>query len=226
MSLREMVVANTEDIDRAWFETSVKDIEDDPTTIRRIFPSVTRSIGTAESDGWRLDDAARVAMLEAAKANAANEIPDLYRYGDTNERRAVLLSLDHIEGCEDGITLVRDALRTNDTNLVTAALGKFAFEHLSDDEIRNAIMKCVFMDIPLNSIDNVTTQSSPELSRTLAGFVLERVTAGRSINADVWTLIDCYPPAQELSAIKAELDSPFEDRRQAADEALAGRTSN
>jgi hypothetical protein len=36
-------------------------------------------------------------------------------------------------------------------------------------------------------------------------------------------VIELHPPADELRAIEAELDSPYEDRRAAAERALAKR---
>ena len=50
----------------------------------------------------------------------------------------------------------------------------------------------------------------------LAAFVHERVAAGRDVPAEVWIVIDQYPPAEEIAAIEAELESAFEDRRAAA----------
>lgn len=222
MNLRKLITNNADDIANAWLDTSVRNIESDPAAIRRIFPAVSRTVGVKYADGWRMDDAARVLLVQALSEPEA-ELLDLYSYGDANERRAVLLSLDYIKPGESGTTLVRDALRTNDANLVAASLGPFAFAQLSPEEIRQAIMKCVFMDISLDDIDGIDEQASPELSRMLAGFIHERVAAGRSVDANLWTLIDRYPPANELASIKAELDSPFEDRRKAATDALAGR---
>ena len=39
----------------------------------------------------------------------------------------------------------------------------------------------------------------------LGAFVHERVAAGRDVPAEVWTVIDRYPPAEEIAAIEGEL---------------------
>ena len=48
-------------------------------------------------------------------------------------------------------------------------------------------------------------------------------TRNVSLPAEVWPVIDRFPPDAELAAIAAELDSPFDDRRDAAERALGGR---
>ncbi len=50
----------------------------------------------------------------------------LYRQGTAAERRAVLLALPHLVPGPDALPLVEDALRTNDTRLVAAAVGPYA----------------------------------------------------------------------------------------------------
>jgi hypothetical protein len=49
------------------------------------------------------------------------------------------------------------------------------------------------------------------------------VAAGRDVPAEVWLVIDRHPPADEIAAIEAELDSPFPDRSEAARRALSAR---
>jgi hypothetical protein len=44
------------------------------------------------------------------------------------------------------------------------------------------------------------------------------------VPAEVWTVIDRFSPEAEIAAIQRELDSPFEDRRAAAQRALSHRT--
>jgi hypothetical protein len=55
----------------------------------------------------------------------------------------------------------------------------------------------------------------------LADYVHERVAAGRDVPAEVWRIIERFPPAEELDAIIAELNHPVDERRHAAERALA-----
>ena len=110
------------------------------------------------------------------------------------------------------------------TWLIAAALGPYATEFLPDAAYDQAILKCVFVGVPITGIDGVPGRVTPDGARMLAAFVHERVAAGRDVPAEVWTVIDRFSPEAEIAAIQRELDSPFEDRRAAAERALSHRT--
>ena len=86
-----------------------------------------------------------------------------------------------------------------------------------------AVLKCVFVGVPITGIDGVPERVTPDGARMLGAFVHERVAAGRDVPAEVWIVIDKYPHAEEIAAIEGELDSEFEDRRAAAQRALSHR---
>ncbi len=92
---------------------------------------------------------------------------------------------------------------------------------LDDAAYDQAVLKCVFIGVPIAPLDGLLTRATPETARMLAAFVHERVAAGRDIPAEVWTVIDRHPPVDELAAIEAERASEYADRRAAAERALA-----
>jgi hypothetical protein len=116
--------------------------------------------------------------------------------------------------------LVDDAIRANDTRLIAAALGPYATAHLDDAAYDQAVLKCVFVGVPIAPLDGLPGRATAGTARMLAAFVHERVAAGRDIPAEVWDVIDRFPPHTELAAIEAELQSAFPDRREAAERAL------
>jgi hypothetical protein len=225
-----------------WLEEAADAVRRDPGDLVRLFPAVGRRIGrgplqppTSNGDadpaeyGWTVDDAGRAVLLLAAGARAWGEIEDLYRYGDAAERRAVLRSLALLPeptGTDPGLSLVEDAIRTNDPRLLAAALGSYGLARLDDEALAQAVLKCVFVGVPLSALPAgpLAERTTPALSRMLAAFVRERVAAGRDVPADVWPLIEAHPPGDELAAIEAELDHPVPGRRAAAAAALAQRT--
>lgn len=216
----------------AWLEEKTGDAAEDPGVVEIAFPAVGRKVGRGTLDAasdpddvhaWTLDDAARVLLLLAVGDEVGGLIGDLYRHGDAAERRGVLRALPFLPVGGSALRVVEDALRTNDARLVAAAMGPYAFAHLDDPALAQAVLKCVFVGIPVSPLRGIEDRATPDLSRMLAAFVHERIAAGRDVPAEVWAIIDLHPPAQELDGIFAELDHPVEDRRRAAQRALADR---
>jgi hypothetical protein len=220
-----------------WLKEAFETISRNPPAIRSLFPAVGRELGRgplhpdgsaapAEERGWTVDDAGRVLLLLALEDRAAEEAPELYRYGDTAERRAVLRALGVLPAGDWAVELVEDAIRTNDPRLIAAALGPYAVARLDEASLNQAVLKCVFVGIPLANVEGLQERVTPRLSRMLAEYALERVAAGRDVPADVWPVIERHPPGDVLAAIEAELDSPFDDRHRAAAAALAARDAS
>jgi hypothetical protein len=214
----------------AWLRESVAAIEADAAAVRTRFPMAGRKVGRAPLDpdadaddvhAWTIDDAARTLLLVALGDGVEAELRDLYRFGDAAERRGLLRALRYLPVADRAMDILDDAIRTNDTRLVAAALGRYATEHLDDAAYDQAVLKCVFIGVPIAPLDGLPGRATPETARMLAAFVHERVAAGRDIPAEVWDVIDRHPPAAELAAIEAERESEFADRREAAERALA-----
>ena len=215
-----------------WLRETSAAVAADATALRSRFPMVGRKVGrepldpgadAADVHAWTIDDAARTLLLVAAGAGAEGELAELYRYGDAAERRGILRALPYLDLEDRGLYLVDDAVRTNDTRLIAAALGPYATEHLPDAGYDQAVLKCVFVGVPITGLDGIPARVTPDGARMLGAFVHERVAAGRDVPAEVWIVIDRYPPAEEIAAIERERESEFEDRRAAAERALSYR---
>ncbi|MFF2520499.1 EboA domain-containing protein [Streptomyces liangshanensis] len=131
-------------------------------------------------------DSVRVLLLHTARADLAT-LTRLYHQGSAAERRAVLLALPERVDGPDALPLTEDALRTNDTRLVAAAVGPYATAHLDPHAWRHAILKCLFTGVPLTAVDGLARRApgDAELARMLADFAAERTAAGRSVPADL-----------------------------------------
>ncbi|MEX3107478.1 EboA domain-containing protein [Streptomyces sp. ST1015] len=120
---------------------------------------------------------------------------------------------------ELALSLVREALRGNDNSVIEAALGAYAAARLPDAEYRQAVLKCVFYDIPLDRLYGLDARADRELARMLADFAHERIAAGRTVPADVWPLVRAHTAlAKSLAARARDL---AETRPEAAARALA-----
>ncbi|MFE9394229.1 EboA domain-containing protein [Streptomyces flavidovirens] len=141
-------------------------------------------------DAQDLADAARVLLLHAVRADL-DTTTRLYSHGTAAERRAVLLALPHLSAVTtpagSALPLVEDALRTNDTRLVAAAVGPYATEHLDQHAWRHAVLKCLFTGVPVDAIDGLSrrARADSELARMLRDYAAERTAAGRPVPDDL-----------------------------------------
>ncbi|WP_228759915.1 EboA domain-containing protein [Pseudactinotalea sp. HY158] len=178
----------------------------DPAAIGRLFPAAAREVARGPLDeadptgitGPTLDDAVRAVLLETLASaqpdeQRAAEVAALYRYGDGDEKRAILRSLPALDVGEGARALVTDALRTNDLRLVGAAMGAWAGEHLDDDAWRQGVLKCLFIGVPLAAVQRLRERADAELARMVAAFGHERCAAGRPIPPDSRLVLDHFP---------------------------------
>ena len=227
--LREKLAARATPEALQWLDDTIAQVEADPAAIRTRFPMVGRKVGREPLDedaspddvhAWTIDDAARTLLLAALGDHAESELGDLYRFGDAAERRGLLRALAYLPVGDRARWLVDDAVRSNDLRLIAAALGPYATRRLDGASYDHAVLKCVFVGVPIRPLDGLPERVTPETARMLAAFVHERVAAGRDIPEEVWDVIDRHPPRAELALIESELDSEFADRRDAAARAL------
>lgn len=205
-----------------WLDAAEAEVRDDPRRIGSVFPAVGRNVGRGATE-----DAARVRLLQALPLRGGEllaEVGRLYRYGDAAERRGVLRALHLLDGVgADAIPLVEDGLRSNDVRLVEAAVQDYAAAHLGAHAWRHAVVKCVFVGVPLDRVAGLADRADDELARMLLALAHERVAAGRAVPDDVWRVVDRFPAVLATSEIWAELESGVLERRSAAAAALADR---
>ncbi|MFD5900780.1 EboA domain-containing protein [Streptomyces microflavus] len=135
-------------------------------------------------------DSVRSLLLIEARAPLPS-VTRLYEQGTAAERRAVLLTLDRLGLGDRALPLVEDALRTNDTRLVAAAVGPYAAAHLDPHAWRHAVLKCLFTGVPVDAVARLgeRARGDAELARMLSDFAAERTAAGRDVPADLRTAL-------------------------------------
>ena len=169
-----------------------------------------------------------ILALSLTGAPLTAELAGLFRHGDPAEQRAVLRALPLLDaptrtgGEPLGLPLVREALRGNDSTVIEAALGPYGAARLPDAEYRQAVLKCVFQEIPLDRITGLDTRADPELARMLADFAHERFAAGRHVPQDIWPVVRAHPARTALTEkLTAETRAAAaSERREAAQRAL------
>ncbi|EPH40954.1 EboA domain-containing protein [Streptomyces aurantiacus] len=192
---------------RAWLDQAT----DEATTYAAAgqTPGPARTSAPAATPVWELRfaeagrrcgpdhaDAARLVLLHAARADT-DALTRLYEHGTATERRAVLRSLPHLVPGPDALPLVEDALRTNDTRLVAAAVGPYAAAHLAPQDWRHAVLKCLFTGVPVDAVAGLADRSraDAELARMLGDYAEERTAAGRAVPDDLYRVLALTDPS-------------------------------
>ncbi len=202
-----------------WLSSALRAIGSSPDSIGAYFASASRRCGRTpwnvdDPDGYRfglLDDLARTAMLAALpnhRADVVTIVSDLYRYGDANEKRGVLRGAHVLDANLVGdslLPLVDDALRTNDARIIAAAVQRYGATRLNGEAFRHAVVKCVFVGIPLDCVVGLTERTDAELARMLVDLAHERFAAGRAIPTDIPPLVAAFP----VSLTRSDLPSEF-----------------
>ncbi|WP_147917842.1 EboA domain-containing protein [Ruania zhangjianzhongii] len=197
-------------------------IGEKPAAIAVLFPAAAREVGRGPVDegdpggvlGPTLDDIVRgVLLLALAEAepdpsDLLRHVGQLYRFGDSEERRAVLRALADLGLGQPAQYLVEDALRSNDVRLIGAAMGDWAGAHLEDAAWRQGVLKCLFVGVPLAAVARLTDRADAELARMVAAFAHERLAAGRTIPPDAHPILDLFPGSlEQFPDVGAALDS-------------------
>ncbi|MFJ7175409.1 EboA domain-containing protein [Streptomyces massasporeus] len=136
-------------------------------------------------------DAARVLILDAARADI-DALTRVYFQGTADERRAVLYALPHLVSGPGALPLIEDALRTNDTRLLSAAVGPYTARHLTAHAWRHAVLKCLFTGVPVDHVADLPRRAAGdgELARMLGDYAAERTAAGRTVPEDLHRVLD------------------------------------
>ncbi|MGW1504256.1 EboA domain-containing protein [Streptomyces mirabilis] len=180
---------------RVWLDQALDEAADHPGTHGPISVWELRIAEAGRRCGPEHADAARVLLLHAARADP-DALARVYRQGTAAERRAVLHALPHLVPGADALPLVEDALRTNDTRLVAAALGPYAARHLDAHTWRHAVLKCLFTGVPVDVVADLAPRAhaDAELARMLGDYARERTAADRPVPEDLHRVLALTEP--------------------------------
>jgi hypothetical protein len=223
----------------AWLEEQLAAARaGDRAAVKKAFPGMGRRLGRGElgaegaltrADGadvplraWRVDDAGRAALI-AAFADGRDELArELYFSGDMRERAGVLRGLALAGQGDAALDTVRDACRANARELFEAAVADnpYASAGLNDNEFRQAVLKSVFLGVPLASIARIDERADAELTRMLLSYVTEREMAVRTVPPDIWPVAGRAPIPGTIARLVGYLEHPQAAHRAGAAQGL------
>ncbi|MDG9715832.1 EboA domain-containing protein [Streptomyces sp. DH24] len=188
--LHHFLDANLDESARAWLGQALDEAATHPGIRGPISVWELRLAEAGRRCGTAHADAARILILLAARADP-EALGRVYAQGTADERRAVLHALPHLVPGPDALPLVEDALRTNDTRLLAAAVGPYAARHLDAHQWRHAVLKCLFTGVPVAGVADLPRRAhqDAELARMLGDYAAEREAAGRTVPEDLYRVL-------------------------------------
>ncbi|MFG2804490.1 EboA domain-containing protein [Streptomyces massasporeus] len=189
--LRHHLTAHLDPAARTWLDHALDEAADHPGIHGPISVWELRLAEAGRRCGAAHADAARVLILDAARAGI-DALTRVYFQGTADERRAVLHALPHLVSGPDALPLIEDALRTNDTRLLSAAVGPYTARHLTAHAWRHAVLKCLFTGVPVDHVADLPRRAAGdgELARMLGDYAAERTAAGRTVPEDLHRVLD------------------------------------
>jgi hypothetical protein len=188
-----------------FFERAGRDLAGAPGLgFRALFASVPRRLGNAASvtldsppelvaarPHCTLTDYLRLWLLtqalpQLASGAEADWLLQLFEAGELGEQVSILRVLpllpDPARFLETGV----QACRTNARDVFEAIVceNPFLAEHFPPLNFNQAIMKAIFMEVPISRVTELTRRITPELSRMAKGYASERRAAGRTVPND------------------------------------------
>jgi hypothetical protein len=207
--LRSHLTAHLGGAARAWLDQTLDETVGAPGINGPIAEWELRFAEAGRRCGAEHADAVRTLILHAARADT-DTVTRVYFQGTAAERRAVLHALPHLVQGPDAVPLVEDALRTNDTRLVAAALGPYGARHLAPHQWRHAVLKCLFTGVRVEEIAELERRAHAdvELTRMLGDYAAERTAAGRLVPDDLHRVLalTAHSPAAATPAQAATHD--------------------
>jgi hypothetical protein len=171
-------------------------------SMRALFASVPRRLGASAAAAppeplggaglhWTATDYARLWLLLGVLPQIEVESqPDwllqLFEAGEMGEQVSVLRVLPLLPDAGRFVETGVQACRTNARDVFEAIVceNPFLVEHFPELSFNQAIMKAIFMEVPLSRVQGLERRITPELSRMAAGYASERRAAGRPVPKD------------------------------------------
>ncbi|HEY0467634.1 MAG TPA: EboA domain-containing protein [Polyangiaceae bacterium] len=189
-----------------FFERADGDLEGTPgLSFRALFASVPRRLGTASAltlgplspellatrPHCTLTDYVRLwlmmqALSKVSAAEKAAWLLQLFEAGEMGEQVSILRMLPLLPEAARFLETGVQACRTNARDVFEAIVceNPFLVDHFPPLNFNQAIMKAIFMEVPLDRIERLEQRITPELSRMAAGYASERRAAGRPVPND------------------------------------------
>jgi len=129
--------------------------------------------------------------LQRQQEEMAILVHNLFIRGDNMEQCAILCALPLLPSPEQYVNTATQATRGYVLEVFDTLINRNPYPALyfNDNTFNQAILKALFLGIPLQDVNGLNTRITPELKRMVSAFVSERRVAGRDVPADIALII-------------------------------------
>ena len=201
----------------AWLESKVAGVrtEDKAIQLNQAFSQLPKHAGknlleltAEESDqinelfpgfsvaGWSIDRLARVWLLMQVPATVKDlylkKINGLFTASEMNEQVALYSALPFYAYPEEWIAKAENGIRSNIGTVLEAIMyhNPFPATYLSENAFNQLVLKAFFTEKDVTRITGLYTRVNKALQDTLSDYVAERTAAHRTVEPNIYQLID------------------------------------
>ena len=160
---------------------------------------------------WTPLVAARVHLvlsrMDLELESGALAIESAFRFADEGELCALYRSLPHLPAGKRFLWRAAEGCRTNMVSVFEANVldTPFPAEHFDEVAFNQAVIKALFVGVPLSRLWSLDRRLSPELARMALDLADERRSAGREIYPDLWLCLGTFGGERGLAALELEI---------------------
>ena len=244
--LREWIAARVDSSARAWLEERMVAIAmSDKKALFLGFGMVPRRVGKAElaltdaelaqaeaarpgwnPRGWSLDQLARTLFVLSFPSDDAalyvQTLDQLFQAGEVGELVALYQALPLLPNPASHTLRTAEGIRSNIKSVFCAIAHQnpYPAEQLNEEQWNQLVLKCLFIDVPLDRLIGIDRRANAKLMTTLIDFAHERRAAHRPIPPDLWRCVGPFADERALDDLQLVLTTGEPAELQAAADAL------
>jgi hypothetical protein len=163
--------------------------EEDATKLGELAPGFSLA-------GWSVDRLARVWLLmqvsSTDKDTYLKKINGLFTASEMNEQVALYSALPFYAYPEEWISKAENGIRSNIGTVLEAIMyhNPYAAAYLSENAFNQLVLKAFFTEKDVTKITGLHTRVNKALQDTLSDYVAERTAAHRTVEQNIYHLID------------------------------------
>lgn len=176
--------------------------------------------------GWSLDQLARTFFVLSFPSNDAvvyvQTLDQLFQTGEVGELVSLYQALPLLPNPTSHVLRCAEGIRSNIKSVFCAIAHQnpYPSEQLNEEQWNQLVLKCLFIDVPLDQLIGVDCRANAKLMTTLIDFAHERRAAHRPIPPDLLRCVGPFADERALDDFQLVLATGSPLERQAATRAL------